>query len=267
MKNTHSNIAMLTTVINFDFYNKTVNLFPENIPYYIIDGRNGMHGIHSLFYAFKKLKNKGIEWLIMADEDVIFQNAKSVFGIIDFMKNNKYTVCGVRDGGVIDHRNNNPHLINTFFSIINFKEVSNYFNKKEILKNQYVIEGEFKDEFYAPFKYDSQSLYEPYYCFYFWLRRKGVNILFLEAEMYGDDQLSNTVMDHFGETFLIHTWHARSYGINKKHTQRINRILNETKIEIKQHNKIYVLRSKTFVIVQKFKKLQRRFSRYFKLIQ
>ena len=63
-----SNIAILTTVVNFELYAITSNLFPIGIRKYAIDGRNGMHGIHSIIFAFNKLLNKNIEWLILADE-------------------------------------------------------------------------------------------------------------------------------------------------------------------------------------------------------
>jgi len=51
-----SKIALLSTVINFDLYAKSASYFPKEIPKYIIDGRNGMHGIHSILYMMKKLK-------------------------------------------------------------------------------------------------------------------------------------------------------------------------------------------------------------------
>ena len=74
-----SPIAILTTVANFELYQKTVQLFPENVQKYVIDGRNGMHGIHSILFMINKLKGKGIEWLVMADEDVVFKNSEAVF--------------------------------------------------------------------------------------------------------------------------------------------------------------------------------------------
>jgi hypothetical protein len=110
-----SGIAILTTVANFELYSKISQLFPQGIKKYVIDGTNGMHGIHSILYMFKVLKNKDIEYLIMADEDVIFQDPEEVFCIIDHMKNNNITVCGLRDGGMISHRNFNPYVI-IFFS-------------------------------------------------------------------------------------------------------------------------------------------------------
>jgi len=97
----NSKIAILSTVINKELYQKSSQLFPQNIQKYVIDGSNGMHGLDSIFYMMKKLKGKGIEWLIMADEDVLFVNSKGVFSIIEEMESNGYLVSGVRDGGVI----------------------------------------------------------------------------------------------------------------------------------------------------------------------
>ena len=110
-----SKIAILTTVANFDLYKKSSVLFPSNCQKYIIDGTNGMHGIHSVLFMMKMLKGKGIDWLVMADEDVIFSNSNSVFDIIDEMKAKQITVCGVRDGGMVLHRKQSPFVINTFF--------------------------------------------------------------------------------------------------------------------------------------------------------
>lgn len=141
-----SKIAIISTVINFNLYEKTSIYFPNGIRKYIIDGRNKMYGIDSILFMIKKLKNRGIEWLIMADEDVIFIDSEIVFDIIKNMKSNNITVSGVRDGGVINHRNYNPNVINTFFSIVNFKKIEKYWKKDEMLKNQYIIKSEFHDE-------------------------------------------------------------------------------------------------------------------------
>jgi hypothetical protein len=86
----NSKIAILSTVINFDLYGKSAQLFPNNVQKYVIDGRNGMHGLQSIFYTMKKLKGKDIEWLVMADEDVLFQSSDLVFG--NYSKNGKRTL-------------------------------------------------------------------------------------------------------------------------------------------------------------------------------
>ncbi|MFK2820699.1 hypothetical protein U0L90_11270 [Flavobacteriaceae sp. LMIT009] len=222
--NKKDRIAILTTVANFELYKKTSRFFPSSIKKYVIDGSNGMHGIHSIVYMMFKLKDEDIEWLIMADEDVIFVDSDYVFKIIEDMQTNNITVAGVRDGGVVTHRKKNPYAINTFFSILNLKEILRIWNKKEVLKNQYIYDNEFDDDLSRlKGSFDKKSLFEPYYCFYFWLRRQGKKILFLDAKM-NEDGITNEVY-YKADKLLYHTWYARSYGINKKHTERINKIL------------------------------------------
>lgn len=222
----NSKIAILTTLINEKLYSKSAQLFPKNIPKYVINGQNQMFGIDSIYYMMKKLKGKGIEWLIMSDEDVLFTNPDGVYEIIDHLKKNDYILCGVRDGGQIPNRTYSPYLINTFFSIINFKKLEEIWDKKAIDKNQFILENEFNENLSnLKEEYDTMSLYEPYYCFYFWLRRIGEKIFFLDAiKPFDDDDKTTLVFDTNGNKLLYHTWYARVYGENKKHTDRIDEI-------------------------------------------
>jgi len=251
-----SNIAILTTVINFELYGITSKLFPNRIKKYVIDGRNGMHGIHSIYYIFQKFSNKNIDWLILVDEDVIFKNSNMVYSIIQKMEDEDISVCGVRDGGVIKHRNYNPIIVNTFFTIINFKEILKIYKKDEVSKNQFLAINEFNlEDVQLNGTFDINSLYEPYYCFFLWLKRKGNKFLYLEAEMLNDD-ISNTILFN-GETFAYHTWYARSYNVNEKHTNRINSILNNMNIyvnSIKISPNIVILKYSLFYFKIKLKK-------------
>lgn len=253
----HSRIAILSTVINFDLYSKSSQFFPQNIQRYVIDGRNGMHGLHSIFYMMKKLRNKNIEWLIMADEDVLFQDTKNIFDIIDKMKSENYMLCGIRDGGIISHRVYNPNLINTFFSIINFKELEKIWNKNEILKNNYILNNEFDDDLTKlQGNYDINSLYEPYYCFYLWLRRKNKRFLFLDAQM-DKDKITNSVI-YNDEVILYHTWYARSYGISDLHTKRINILFDLLNFKDNKILKPIIFKDNAFFLIQKIKKNYRK---------
>lgn len=249
-----SKIALISTVINFELYQKSSPLFPKGIQNYVIDGRNGMHGIHSLHYLFKKLKGKGIEWLIMADEDVLFTQSDIVFSLIETMEKQQYTVCGVRDGGVIAHRNYNPFVINTFFSILNFKAIEKIYNKREIQNHQYCTPGEFQDDLSKlPYAYNTESTFEMYYCFYFWLRRKGHRFLFLDS-ITESDSIANSIYVN-GKKMLTHTWYARSYGINAKHTERIETFLNQIPTLNSTRPAVPILFKKsTFTLQQKWKK-------------
>lgn len=253
-------IAMLTTVANFDLYSRTAPHFPKGIEKYIIDGRNGMHGIHSMQYMMKKLRGRNIDWLIMADEDVIFTKPKIVFNIIEKMKTENYSLCGIRDGGMIPHRKYNPFAINTFFSILNFKEVEQLWDKNEIIRNQYIHKDEFKDDLLElNYPYNPLSLYEPYYGFYFWLRRNGKKILFLKAEMHTDGITNSIIFEN--ESIAHHTWYARSYGNNQKHTKRIDAILDSfvPNYYIEAMEPPIIFKKYSFALEQMMKKYFKRF--------
>lgn len=251
-----SNIALLTTVANFELYQKSAPLFPQGIQKYVIDGTNGMHAFESIKYMFKKLKGKGIEWLIMSDEDVIFIDSEAVFEMIRFMDENNYTVCGVRDGGMIPHRRQNPYAINTFFSILHFSEVEKIWNQEQVKKNQFIKEKEFSDDLTSlTFEYDPFSVYEPYYCFYFWLRRNTKKILFLEAAVpFAEDDITNSVMDHKGNRLLYHTWYARAYSVNEKHTKRIDAIFQTVTNEKLEYTKPIIFKDITFAFRKRISK-------------
>lgn len=258
----HNTIAIVSTVINFDLYQKSMPFFPQDIQKYVIDGTNGMHGLDSIIFMIKKLKGRGIEWLIMADEDVLFVNPKGVFTIIEEMKSNDYMISGVRDGGAISIRKFSPFLINTFFSIINFKELESIWDEKEMMKHQYISENEFEEDLaMLPGEYDAKSIYEPYYRFYFWLRRQKKKILFLDATIpLSDDQNTTLVYDTEGQPLLYHTWYARSYGVNEMHTKRIDKVFGLLKPENNSVEKPTVFKHKTFYTMSKAKKLLKRIS-------
>ena len=165
----------------------------------------------------------------------------------------------MRDGGVIPNRTYSPYLINTFFSIINFKELKSIWNKKEVLKNQYILDNEFDDDLLdLKGKYDVKSLYEPYFCFYFWLKRKGKKILFLDANAPFEDQITTLVFDTNQNELLYHTWYARSYGNNKKHTERIDKIFELVNFNLGQNIAPVIFKDRTFFIRKFIRKLSKR---------
>ena len=256
-----SKIAVLTTVINWELYRKSVPFFPSNIKRYVIDGRNGMHGLDSLFYMMKKFKHINVDWLIMADEDVLFLDQESVFETIQYLQANDYILCGVRDGGQIGIRTYNPYVINTFFSIINLKKLKSIWNEKEVKKNQFIIENEFNDELEnVKFDFDKVSLYEPYYCFYFWLRRKGEKILFLDAQAPFEDNITTLVYGSNKSRMLYHTWYARSYGSNIKHTERIDEVFKLLEIKTAIYSEPVIWKNKWFPFLKYMRKQKRRIS-------
>ncbi|MCB0447741.1 MAG: hypothetical protein KDD03_09560 [Gelidibacter sp.] len=220
-------ISFLTTVSNFKLYKKTSIFYPPNADRYVIDGREGMYGIQSIIYMMDVLKDKDIDWLIMIDEDGILIDYKNILDLIVYMDEHEYMVCGMQDGGVNPIRHHSPIAINTYFSIIDFKTLKQIWNADEVLNNQYIHKGEFKiSKDFIKYEYEAESLFEGYYCFYFWLLRNGYKILYLNAENpIEGDIYSNVLFNHLDKPILYHTWYARVYGKTKMHTKRINHVL------------------------------------------
>lgn len=259
-------IGIITTVLNQELYSRTIKFFPKGIKIFAVDGTKGLYGIKSLAFFLKRLKNYELDWLIMADEDVVFTHPERVFNLINYLADNEYTVCGMRDGGVIKWRNKNPYLINTFFAILDLKEIYNIYREKEMLSNQFILKNEFKD--HVPEiphdNYDVNSLYEGYYRFFLWLIRKGKKTKFLHAtNPFEEDYVTTLVFDHKGEDILYHTWYARFYGKNKFHTERINRIISKGKVNNEQASPM-VLKNRILHFRFFFYKYYRRLIRKFK---
>jgi hypothetical protein len=259
--------AILTTVINFDLYNKSNLLFPKEYDKYVIDGRYGMYGIESICYMMKCLKKKQIDWLVMADEDLLFVDANEVDALILEMEKNDIMVAGVRDGGVIAHRNHNPMCMNTFFNVINFKKLQEIWDEKEMLSNQVVYENEF-ESLDLPFDNDVNSLFEPYYCFYLWLHRKNQKMMFLPSVM-NHDGISNIVLNNDGGKIVFHTWYARTYGKDVIQTNRIDERFSEIGIEYNNTTKPKLLvdyyrnyRNYKKKVVKILKKIKNRITKY-----
>lgn len=255
----NNNIALITTVNNLSLYKKTIPFFPDNIKLFVIDGTDGFFGLNSIKYMFKKIKKHKIKWLIMADEDVIFFNPSDVFDIIDDLEIKGYDVCGIRDGGILPWRDKNPYLLNPFFCILNIEKIYKIYSEKEFLENQYIKDSEFDDDLSnLKYAYDTKSLFEDYYCFFLWLRRKKFNFKFLEAKGgdFENDCETTTVFGMDNKILLYHTWYARTYGINNYHTNRIDRVIEKGNFikEFKQRD-IYYFKNFSFSLSKKMNKL------------
>lgn len=227
MKIDQAKISFLTTVSNFKLYKKTSVYYPDNINRYVIDGTKGMFAMNSIVFMMQMLKHKGIDWLIMIDEDAVMIDFENIMDLITHMNENNFLACGMQDGGVNPIRKENPIAINTYFSILNFKELKLIWNKEDVLKNQFIGKDEFVlTKKFLNYKFNENSLFEDYYCFYFWMLRKGYKILYLNAEnSIKNDGYTNILYNQEEKPILYHTWYARLYGTSKYHTERINNVI------------------------------------------
>jgi len=86
------------------------------------------------------------------------------------------------------------------------------------------------------------------------VKKKRKKILFLKSTQLNGYHPTNCVL-YNDEEILLHTWFARSYGVNEKHTKRINEVLNNVKIKIKNNQKPIVFKDKTFYLREHYRKL------------
>lgn len=257
-----SNITITTTVSNFTLYKKTIKTFPEVNNIYIVDGTKGLFGIHSITFLLKKLRHKGIKWLVFCDEDVVFINQNEVFDLIEHLEKEQYDVCGIRDGGMLSWRDKNPYLLNPFFLVLNLEKVYKFYKEEEVLSQPPIKENEFSDDLSdLEYKYDIKSNFESYYCFFLWMRRKQFKIKFLLAKsnLLPNDLETTAVYNHNNKLILYHTWYARVYGRDNYHTKRIDEVIEKGKtIKPYKERKIKILRNYKFVINKLLNKLVRK---------
>ena len=252
----------MTTVANFDLYEKTRSYQPPGIRKLVIDGQGGMYGLDSLFYTFEKLPLKDVKWLILADEDVLFLENRALVKIIEEMESGDFTVAGVRDGGTMPNRRHNPYVPNTFFCVLDYQNISTIYSRKEIKKQQYSSPKEFAEDLNnLHIEFDATSLYEPYYCFFLWLKRKNHKFLFLDADLLhpDTDELATKVYDLDNKPFLIHTWYARAYGENAMQTKRINTIIDAYAPDSNKHaDEAEIFKDEFFKFKLNLRKLKKR---------
>lgn len=261
-----SKIAIVTTVISFDLYKKTAVLFPKEIDKIVIDGTNGVYGIQSIKLLFERKEFEKYEWIIMADEDVFFYDSNLIFDLIDKMQEKGFGVCGIRDGGVIQHRLDNPLALNPFFCILKFKGIREDFNYDEVLKFQKFLPELYKNEDYKDllYEYNIFSLKEPYYCFYFWLKTKGVKFWYLDTlNPVDEDQTGIIFFNQNNEKIGFHSWYARAYNVYEDQTLRINNFISEFGLKecsIKE-SEFHIIRTPFFNWKKRCKKIIKNFLR------
>ena len=91
--------------------------------------------------------------------------------------------------------------------------------------------------------------------------------LFLEATVpFADDSITNLVKDDLGNAMLYHTWYARAYGANEKHTKRIDAIMSRVSIKSETSVEPIIFKDLTFAFRKYCKKQYGRVTQKLKLI-
>jgi len=223
-------IAIVTTVLNDELYQKSLKSYPEKIDYYKIDGRYGCYGIHAIELTLRKMS--AYDFIVMIDEDVVFENNSELFSLVREMKQNQIEVSGCRDFDMGGKRHDgNPLVMNTFFLIINMfllKHSKSQFNFKSphILPSKF-FEGQFLLQ--TPYKKENlYSLREPYYWFFLTLWKNGASFLYLKntQKYFVNDEVTTSLFGMNNLPICHHTWYARAYNTEQIQKERIDRLMD-----------------------------------------
>lgn len=183
---------------------------------------------HRLTYTtaqgyLEKILRYDIDYAINIDEDAFVINNNALLRLLEYCIQEKIVNCGMRDGGVLSIRSGNPLVTNPFFNIIDVKTIKNSFSAVKVSKfinNEIDYNVLLPNEF--PFKYKITNDYEPFYPFFIWLNA-NFKVLYLNVKEH-EDKYSTILFNQNNQPILYHSWHSRSFGINKFHTDRINNL-------------------------------------------
>lgn len=220
-------IAIFTRSMNYRLYDSAMHCVRE-LPY----PHHRLTATTADGYLFKLLASDA-DWAINIDEDAFVTDISALKELLDYCINNQIVNCGMPDGGVVPIRNHNPLVTNPFFNIIHLAAIRRKYSKEE-LKRFGIHQSEFekvKPEKILRCDY-AYDYFEPYCNFFVWTSQ-NFKTLYLDASTH-EDGISTVLFNHKGTPMITHTWYSRFYGIDTKHTQRINQIINHYSKQTKE---------------------------------
>lgn len=132
-----------------------------------------------------------------------------------------------------------------------------------MLKEHYILNDEFEDDLsHLIYDYNVLSMSEPYYCFYFWLKRIGEKALYLDTYLpFKEDSITNLVLDHEKKPLLYHTWFSREYGDKRgRHTDRIDSVFKKFDFSDTKSSSPFIFKDSLFPLKRRLiKNLKKRF--------
>lgn len=177
-------------------------------------------GSTALSYLTRLVEDESADIVVNIDEDAVVIDLTALRGLIDHVVENGYANAGVPDGGVVAHRTFNPRTTDPFFNVFNTKLIRETYSPDchvgfptsgtDLL--QHHSEGLIRTAY-------QEGEHEPYEEFFNWLNATHP-VLYLDARTH-DDGVTTVVLDHRGAPFLLHTWYAREFTRDPRHTRRI----------------------------------------------
>lgn len=180
-------------------------------------------------YFYRMLQDTDCDWAVNIDEDAYVVDNQAILDLLDYMRSNDITNCGMSDGIMV--RPCNPAVTNPFFNILNLSAIRKKFDLEEIKNFNYF---EHRDAILAKLpphllQVDAERLSmtreEPFYNFFLWMAYR-FRTLYLDAEMHPDG-ISTILKNHQGQPMLYHSWFSREWRKDATHTRRIEALYRE----------------------------------------
>lgn len=235
-------VAIVTTVLNHELYERTRTTYPSAYKLFKIDGKYGFYGVHSIRLVLKKLSH--FDFVILVDEDVVFERNYFFDEIIQVMRERKIALIGPRDFDMGGKRwDGNPFSMNTFFTIINMTfyrsiKIDDFFENKAPLSDIEINEFCMDNRDFAT--QNILSMREPYYPFFLNSIRLGFPLKYLDCRQnFLHDEITTTIFDFDDKPVLHHTWYARAYHTAETQKKRIDRVVE--KFEVNSIHRDYLL--------------------------
>ena len=226
-------IAIFCNTQFSDLYEHSLSFY-KDLPFKKIQvpGQNKFYSLNFMLHVIEKFKD--YDWGIFIDEDCFISDTDAMLDLLEYQISNNYSFSGPPDGGVITHRFHNPVSINTFFTIINLKEIRENYNNSSILSSKYDrdLDKHIPHEMLKEglnLKYDN---YEPYYKLFFWMLRNGAKPLYLNVRNYNKkgDNLTSVLRNHNNVEFAYHSWFSRNWERGQRN--RIENVISDAKNKI-----------------------------------
>jgi len=192
-------MTLYTRSNNDELFSMMASFIPEKLDIVKCDWFNHWTDAESYLHF---IIQQGSGWIINCDNDCFVHDWPRIERLVNYMKTNKQTHCGMRDAGISPHRNNDHEVMNPFFNIFNANAI------KPMLSGIQPVENNI----------------EPYNSFFKHLHHHG-NPLYLDAATRSDG-ITTHLQDNEGNYFALHSWYSREYSTQK---DRINKVFNDAK--------------------------------------
>ena len=182
-------------------------------------------------YFFAMLRDEACDVAINVDEDAYLYDLDAVLDLAEYVLENGYANAGCPDCQPGCPRSGNPIVTNPFFNVFNLELIrTEWQGKKAVRSLRYDdVKDRLRAAFDCPYPLERTDFEcldaEPYYNFFFWLALR-FRTLYLPCYRH-DDGFSTVLLAPDGRRLCAHSWYSRRYRIVQKHTERIDRLIDE----------------------------------------